>query len=243
MLYVFFRALTGVDLSLFSPEERQIMDVLLGSLETLRLFYYAVLAMQALALGMLATRVRFGLGLAIVASIIMLPWSLIYLIGCALSHYRGKYAEFTLAPPDAAKQGGRVFSAGAIKKLRFAVFGALAFSFGCLAINWYNVGTIAFGFGLAAFYTAARARKNPALALYQEYFTVTPSLFADSLLIRYDAVRSATLHDNESILLKVENSGAPGSLVWSLRSVETEQRRAALEELGAALSAHSVPLY
>lgn len=240
-LYAFFRALGTVDLSQFSQEERALIEMLLQGIESLRFFYYGVLVIQALALGLLATRAPFGLGLAVLGAILMLPGSLLYLIGCILSHFQAKYADFNPAPVGYS-DARFIYPSSTSKKMRTTAAVALGLSLMSLFLGWLNFGTICFGLALAALYFAIRSRKNHPLSLHDDYFTLTPGVFAPRILIPYASVRLATLRDDESIHFQVENSKGIMILSWTLRSIEPEFRRSALEELGAALSAHGVPL-
>jgi hypothetical protein len=52
----------------------------------------------------------------------------------------------------------------------------------------------------------------------------------------------ATLCDDESIHFQKKTPDGVVVLVWSLRTVDPKERRNALEELGAALASHDVPL-
>jgi hypothetical protein len=87
-----------------------------------------------------------------------------------------------------------------------------------------------------------RARRNHALALYDDYFTLPPGLLAPRILIPYSIVRLATLNDDQSVRFDLDMPKGLARLRWSLRNVAPGYRREALEELGAALSAHGVPL-
>lgn len=240
-MYVLFSSLAVLDLSALSEEDRQVMSLLADTLFGFRYFYYGVLAMQALALVLLAGRIPFALGLAILSAIFMLPGSLVYLIGCALTNAQNRYSGFEKASPEYA--GARyTFASANAPKMRVMAAVSLGISFLCLFSGWLNLAVIAFGFSLAALYVALRSRRYHALSLHADHFTLTPGLFAVPLRVPYNAVRLASLHDDESIHFTVQLSQGETLLVWSLRSVVPDSRRSALEELGAALNAHGVPM-
>ena len=57
-------------------------------LRALQPVMFVLLSLQALAVGLIASKNRAGLVLAAVASFFMMPAGLVYLTGCVLSHYR-----------------------------------------------------------------------------------------------------------------------------------------------------------
>lgn len=240
-MYVLFSSLASLDLSALPEEDRQVMSLLADTLHGFRYFYYGVLALQAVALVLLAGRIPFGLGLAVLAAIFMLPGSLVYLIGCALTNAQNRYSGFEKASSDYT--GARhTFPSANAPKMRTMAAVSLGISFLCLFAGWLNMGVIAFGFSLAALYVALRARRFYALSLHADHFTFTPGLFAAPLRIPYNAVRLASLHDDESIHFTVRLPQGDSLLVWSLKSVVPDAKRSALEELGAVLNAHGVPM-
>ena len=240
-MYVLFNSLAAIDLSALPDEKRELMSMLSDTLYGFRFFYYGVLAAQAVALVLLAGRMPFGLGLAVGASIFMLPGSLVYLIGCALTHAQNRYPGFERTTPDYSR-ARFVFHSSAAFRMRTLAAASLGISLLFLFAGWLNLGVIAFGFSLAALYTALRARRFHALALFSDHFSLTPGVFGAPLRIPYESVQLATLHDDESIHFSVRTPQGTSLLVWSLRTVVENERRSALEELGAALNAHNVPM-
>lgn len=239
--FFFMSAIAAIDPSLFSEDEQLMLGVLLEQADSLRVIFYVVLAMQAVALGMLATRVPFGLALACLGSVLMLPGSLLYLIGCLLSHYRNKYLDFTPAPSNYSGALFR-FSSAFAPKMRITASVAIALSFLAVLTGWVNAAAVCFGVSIAAFYFAIRTRRMPPLTLFDKHLTLTPGLFASSLLIPYSSIRVATLMPNESIVFTVESEARERPLTWSLLSVAAPERREALEALGKILSENGVTL-
>lgn len=242
LTFVLFSGLNNL-----SPADIPAMDdpTLLRALEILRPIMLLLLGLQAVALGLIASRFKAGVVLAVIAGFLimpLMPWVLVYLMGCVLSHYRWKYAEF-----ESVTAYGHIDasfpSTSAATLPRFTIGG---FALGALGIiaGQADAGIIFLGLSLAGLYLSKRARKFYALSLHQTYFTVTPGLLVDPLAIPYSSVREATLYDDESIRFTVDSkAGQPVVLVWSLLRVEKKNRRAALESLGAALTARHVPLH
>jgi hypothetical protein len=239
--YLFLTALAGIDISAFTEEEQYLIGMVMEKGETIRSILYVTLAMQAVALGLLATRSPLGLAVAVLGALLMLPGSLVYLIGCLLTHYRNKFLEFT----PALKAYGEAlfrFSSASAPIMRITASASIALSFLAVYTGWLNAAALCFGVSLAALFFAFRSRTIPPLAIFEDCFTVTPGLFASSVLIPYAKVSLATLRPDECILFLVETEQGLRSLPWSLRSVLHSERREALERLGSALSEHGVPL-
>ena len=238
LMFVLFSALNSL-----SPADVPHMDPavfeVLGVLQPVALF---LLGLQAVSVGLIASRFKAGLALAVFASFFMLPAGLVYLIGCILSHYRCKYAGLEMAFSSGPAQA--VFPQSSAATLPYATTGGFVLCAVCIVAGLLDMGVMFLGLGLTGIYLSLRARKCHALSLHQTYFTVTPGLFADPLPIPYAAVQSATLCDDESIRFALELApGRQAELVWSLLRVDKKNRRAALESLGEALAAHHVPLY
>lgn len=215
---------------------------LLKALEILRPIMILLLGLQAVALGLITSRSKAGIVLAVIASFFMMPSGLVYLIGCVLSHYRWRYADF--ASTTVYSRIETPFPSAATATLPYIAAGGVALCALCFTAGLVDMGVIFLGLGLTGVYLSLRARKFYALTLHQDHFTVTPGLFVDPLVIPYSSVREATLYDDESIRFTVAaKEGQPVVLAWSLLRVEKKNRRAALESLGAALAAHHVPLY
>lgn len=238
-----FSALGGFDFSLLPEAEREMMENFAEALDAIQPVYYALIGLQAGALVLTALGFSFGLPLAVLGAFFMLPGSLVYLLGCALTHYRRKYADFALAPRAGA---GALFAFPpfAVRKMRLLMGASFISGAVCLMMGAMDVGLILFGLACSALYCALRASKNPALTLHETYCTVSPGIFAGSLVLPYTAIRAATLHADERIEFVVQKQdGSQAALVWSSGVVEPSLRRAAIEELGAALYAHRVTLY
>lgn len=242
LAWMLFTTLGSFDLSLLEPQDRELMASLLDAVYAIRPIYYGLLAVQALALGLIAMRIRLGLPLAVIAAFFMLPGSLVYLVGCTLSHYRGKYADFAVAPASVYDGALFVYRSAWAKKLRIATGVSIVLSVGCLLLGYLDFSLILFGVALAGFYCSVRAGKNHALALRDSALVLTPELFAPRLVIPYVQIEQATLLDTERIILDVETPAGPRRFPWLLRSLEPGERLAAIEELGAALAAHGVAL-
>jgi hypothetical protein len=231
------------DLQGLTPSEINGVDpVFLEALGLLQPIAFLLLALQAAAVGLIASRFKAGIVLAAVVGAFMLPAGFVYLIGCMLSHYRVKYAAFTSSA--AYSQAQVVFPSAAAATLPYLAAAGFALVALCIAAKELNMGIMLLGLSLTGLYLSMRARKFYALSLHQSCFTVTPGLFVDPLEILYSTVQTATLNDDESIRFTIETKPDKTLvLVWSLQRVEKKSRREALENLGNALAAHHVPLY
>lgn len=242
LAWFLFSILERFDLSLLQPEDRATMSAIIDAIFAIRPVYYALLAVQAVALGLIVLRVRFAMFLAAFSAFFMLPGSLIYLIGCALTNSRTKYGAYATAPAQIYANTRFLYPSAMAPKARIATGVAVVAALGALLLGSADIGVIMFGMSLAGFYCALRAARSHALALRDDDFVITPELFAPRIIIRYADVDTATLGDDDRIIFDIHGTEGPGRLVWSLRNLEPKDRRAAVEELGAALVAHHVRL-
>jgi hypothetical protein len=240
--WIFFSAMESLDMSQFAGQDQEFMQALPPVLETIRTLFIGLLVFQALALGLIASGVRFGVILAVLAGFFSLPGSLVYCIGALFSHERVKYAAFAEAPPDRPDAPALFFHALAAKKMFFFSGAALILFFFLLWTGWGDVAVLFLGLGLAGLFLALRSLRLRALTLHDDYCAVTPGLFSRRLRLSYADVNLATLLEDESIRFQMKTPDGTATLVWSLRTVEPRERRDALEKLGAALAAHDVPL-
>lgn len=248
-----YNGLEVMDLSGFEPEDREAWTAFIGfMLGTIRPFHYAMLLGQAAALLLIVLRAPFALPLALFTAALTIPGSFIYVIGALLTYYRFKYAGFASAPLS-HPEGGRRFRSASLRKMYiFSTINGAA-SIILLVMGDLNFSVTFFGLVLVGLYCARRANKNSPLCLYRDSFTVSPGVLTPILHIPYADVETATLRDDKCIEFEIHPGGnlafgeqrqeaAAQRLVWSVLTVEPEQRRQAVEELGAALEAHSVPL-
>lgn len=238
---LFFLSFTNLDLSIFEGADRELMEEVVKAVALIHPFYMGMLGTQAISLGLIAGGFGFGLGLACLAGLPMLPGSIIYIIGCAITHYRVKYAAFAEGPADYA--GAHfVFRSFTVKKTRILTGALFLSALTCTALGSLDFGTIFLGMALAGLYCMFRARKYYALTLHDDFLTLHPALFAGRILIPYSTVAEAVLNSDQSVHFRLDQPPGKKDIIWNLRSVEPEERRAALEELGAALTAAGVPL-
>ena len=219
----------------------QYFEAMQLALQVARPVLLLLLLIQALALGLIASRFTAGLVLAVFGSFFIMPVGLVYLIGCIYSHYRWKFADFAVSTGYGGAMS--VFRSSSAATMPYLAVGGLALAVLCFAFRLVNPGGMFLGLGAVGLHFTSRAKKLYPLSIHQDYFTLMPGLFIGPLVIPYSSVRSATLYDDESIRFEVETNGGTAMLSWSLLRVEVRQRRAALEGLGTALAEHHVPLY
>ena len=211
------------------------------ALQVLRPILLLLLLSQALALGLIASRFTAGLVLAVVSSFFMMPVGLVYLIGCIYSHYRWKFANFAIA----TGYGGAisVFRSASAARMPYFALGGFVLGVAGFASGLVDFGVMFCCLGAVGLHFTSRVKKLHPLSIHQEYFTLMPGIFIGPLVVPYSSVRAATLYDDESIRFDIGTNGGKTLLSWSLLRVEAQQRRAALESLGAALAERNIPLY
>ena len=240
--FAFFQALESMDFSMLEGMQQEAWEELkVVILETVRPFYMALLLIQAVALFLIAFRLPLALPLAFIGGLLTVPVGFVYLLGSLLTHYRMKYIDFPQAPASYA--GARhIFPAFVSKKEQtlagasFVVFAVL------LLMGNLNMSATFFALAVISLYCSFRAGKNHALALYDDGLALAPGLLSPTLLLPYSSITLAILHQNETIQFEINTPAGPRSLFWPLLTVAPEQRRDAIEELGAALDARGIPL-
>jgi hypothetical protein len=239
--FLFFQTIQNLDLAAFEGAQQDFWRELQAVMLEMRSVYLAVLLAQAGALFLIVYRVSFAFVVALVSGVLTTPIGFVYLVGSMLTQYQVKYADFTSAPAVYGR-ARQIVPAFVLKRRRLFTGSSIAAFALFVFMKNFNMAASFFALGLVGMYCAARAGKNHALALHDDGLTLSPGLFAPSLLLPYSSITLATLHENQSIQFDVNTPGGPRSLVWSPFAVAPDQRREAVEELGAALDAHGVPL-
>jgi hypothetical protein len=244
MGWLVFAGINALDLSALSASDRATAESFVQAILAVRPLFFGLLLLQALALALIASGRGYGLIPAALASFFMLPGSLPYLIGCALSHGRTTYAGYRTAPPAADRlRPFFVFRSAWLTTARVstALFALAAFA--CYALL-HSPDFMLVGAGLAAagLYCMVRAGKHPALSLHEEYFTFSPAFFAPLLSAAYTDVEEARLEDANAITFLLRTETGTRALRWNLRNLDRRDKKEAVTELGAALEMHRVPL-
>ncbi|MDR0826645.1 MAG: hypothetical protein LBN33_02040 [Desulfovibrio sp.] len=257
MGWMLFSGLSSVDLNAFPGEEREVIESFVQTALAVRPIFMGLLVVQAIALALISTGSKLGLPLSMIAGLLTLPGSIIYMLGSAMSNCRVRYADFRPAPSGHAG-ALYVFPAAALKKARVWT---LALIVGTLAAMWmgsYDAMIISGGMVLAGAYCMWRAAKNNALGLHERHFVLSPAFFAQPLLIFYDRVLEARLVEGKEgsgplgalragggakIRFRVETGAGTRDLDWPLSQLFPKDVAPALRELGDALTLHNVPLY
>jgi hypothetical protein len=201
--------------------------------------FTGLLAMQAVSLGLIVVKNRFGILAAAVSGGMMMPLGLIYVAGCLLTHYAVKYAPFEHAPQGSR---GEAFPSSRTRALRvISGAGILLGLFGLLTQGWPFFGLF-LGIGCLALYMSLRIAANPPLGMLPDALALAPSMFADRLRLPYKDIRKATLLDDHTIRFTVETPSGERELDWSLNLVMPSRRRTAFERLIAVLDGAGVPM-
>ncbi|MDR1686655.1 MAG: hypothetical protein LBR82_09545 [Desulfovibrio sp.] len=245
MGWLVFAGINALDLSTLSASDRATAENFIQAVLAVRPLFFGLLILQALALALIASGRGYGLIPAALASFFMLPGSLPYLIGCALSHGRTTFAGYRTAPPRAARtRPFFAFRSAYLTTARAltALFALAAFA--CYALlrspDFMLVGA---GLTAAGVYCMLRAGKQPALSLHEEYFIFSPAFFAPLLAAAYDDVEEARLEDTNAITFLLRTEAGTRALRWNLRNLDRRDKKEAVTELGAALEMHRVPLH
>lgn len=218
--------------------DSQMFADLMGALRPILIL---LLLTQGTALLLLTRGMLLGLIMGCVAGAFMLPIGLVFILGCVLSYYNVKYQDF--ATPKAGYQGARrVFRSGLAFPFWMASAGCGLLMLTTSYTGFANLSVSFCGFALGLAYLAFRVSALAPLALFQDYFTITPSPVARRIALPYEHMLRATLYDNGGIQFDVQTPRGERSLVWSLNLVRKEERRDALEALGKTLAEHNVPL-
>ena len=237
LIYVLFSAFNNLDISTIPPSERALIEMV----QSARPILFLMLVAQVVAIALIASRFAAGLVLAGISAFFMMPASILYLMGCLLSHFNWKYDAFAAAPKGYAG-AIRQFRAVAARNMWYATAASMGLCFVTFAGGMIDLAAIFLSTGIASIYMAMRSGEAHALSLHETYIIIVPALLAKRILVPYDTVNKAALLADETIIFEVRTGTGTYPLTWSLRSVEPASRREALEELGAALTAHNVPL-
>jgi hypothetical protein len=244
MGWLVFAVVNAMDLSSLAESDRATAENFVQAVTAVRPLFFGLLIIQALALALIASGRGYGLIPAALASFFMLPGSLPYLIGCALSHGRTTYAGYKPAPARAIRTRPLfVFRSAYLTTARVltALFALAAFA--CYALL-HSPDFMLAGAGLAAagVYCMLRAGNQPALSLHEEYFIFSPAFFAPLLAAAYEDVEEARLEDTNAITFRLRTEAGTRELRWNLRNLQKRDKAEAVTELGAALETRHVPL-
>jgi hypothetical protein len=242
--WLVFSGVNTLDVSALPATDQETARNFIQAVSAVRPFFFGLLLIQVVSLALIASGRGYGLIPAAAAAFFMMPGSLFYLIGCALSHCRVKYAAFRPAP-SASALGRALFVRRSSylpvsRALTVTFFLAAAASHMLLRSPDFTL--IFAGLAAAGVYCTLRAGKNPALRLFDEYFVFSPAFFAHPLLARYVEVEEARLKDRDTIIFLLHTDAGTRELRWSLHNLDKQSRKDAVTELGAALEAHQVPL-
>ncbi len=220
--------------------DKSVLSVVAGTLKILWFF----IALQALALVLIALKRPFAIYLAGIAAIPNLPAAYIYFTGCAISHYAWMYAHFETAAP---RQAGQTAGVGAypfsMARVLPGMTTAVMVCGGLLSLftNLF-MGVTFIGSGAFLFYIQAYLKNRDVLAFFDDYFVYTPALFSKTIKIEYQAVKKATLVGENRAALEVSAGGALRILHVSSGLVAQKDRQYAINTLGHMLLRHNVPL-
>jgi hypothetical protein len=243
--WLVFTGINALDISTLPESDQATAENFIQAVLAVRPFFFALLLLQAFSLALIASGRGYGLIPAALASFFMLPGSLPYLIGCALSHGRATYADCRPAPPAAARTRAFFVRRSAYLDVSRALtaLSVLAALASYMLLHSPDFTLIGAGLAAACAYCMLRARNNPALSLHDEYFVFSPAFFAPLLTARYDEVEEARLEDRNAITFLLRTDTGTRALRWNLRNLDRRDRKETVTELGAVLETHHVPLH
>lgn len=244
-----YSRLGSMDISLMSGQEKEHWEAIIQfMLEGIRPLHIMLLLTQAAALALMLLKVSIALFVACVASLFTMPGSLVYLLGCLLTHYRVKNAGFMVAPPDSGgsgdAEGAAVFPSFAVKKmLAFAgLAGALCLV--CLAAGNATLALTFLALAVIGGYLAFRAGRRPALSLHASGLALSPGVLSERLALPYADMNQVTLflQPKERLQFDIATPAGPKTFEWPLRTIEPGRRREALDVLADSLRSQGVAL-
>jgi hypothetical protein len=244
MGWLVFAGINALDLSTLSASDRATAENFIQAVLAVRPLFFGLLLLQVVALALVASGRGYGLIPAALASFLMLPGSLPYLVGCALTHGRTTYAGYRTAPPPAARtRAFFVFRSACLAPARMLTVLFALSAFACYTLlNSQDFMLVGAGLAATGVYCMLRAGKHPALSLHEDYFIFSPAFFAPLLSATYDDVEEACLEDTNAITFLLRTEAGTRALRWNLRNLDRRDKKEAVTELGAALEMHHVPL-
>ncbi|MDR2668354.1 MAG: hypothetical protein LBC14_00195 [Desulfovibrio sp.] len=244
MGWLVFSGINALDISALPEPDRATAEQFIQAVSAVRPIFFALLLLQALALALIASGRRYGMIPAVVASFFMLPCSLPYLIGSALSHGKTLYAGYRTATPAAARtQAFFVFRSGYLTTARTLTLLFVLATVACYALlHSPDFVLISAGLTATGMYCMLRAGKHPALSLHEDGFVFSPAFFAPLISATYEEVQEARLEDTNAITFLLSTEAGTRALRWNLRNLDKRDKKEAVTELGAALETHRVPL-
>jgi hypothetical protein len=243
MGWLVFAGVNALDISTLPEPDRATAETFIQAVSAVRPLFFGLLLLQALALALIASGRGYGLIPAALASFLMLPCSLPYMIGSLLSHGRVVYADYRTVPAAARAQALFVFRSAYLSKARALTAIFTLATFACYALL-HSPDLMLIGAGLAATgaYCMLRAGRHPALSLHDDYFIFSPAFFAPLIAAKYKEIEEARLEDTNAITFRLSTEAGTRALRWHLRNLDRRDKKEAVTELGAALEMHRVPL-
>lgn len=220
----------------FSPEEFESM------LHQTRLVQTSAIVFQAFGIAAFFWNPRIGLLVAMCASLMQLPFSIIYIVGALLTFYQTRFGVFPWAPEmdDTVTQ-----SFANWRGLSMLKYGLLTFAMAFLALFagfptlWLLGVTITIVCGILSF----RARRMPPLLIFKGGIAVLPHIFAVPVFLPYDKIRSATLLAEGSVQFQVVTDEGMHVVDLPLNSIAPDQRKTAVADVADAMKLHNIQLY
>ena len=240
MVAFMFIGVTYGDFSAQPQALQQLMQELTQS-PSFYILYISFLVLQVLALWCISLRFKAGLFLAAFSSFFLMPFSVIFVMGCFASHYTNKYDALAPAPPPGT---GRSFQAASNN-----FFWLLSGACGAMTLFFASAEGISpsfvllLSFTVGSVYRLRRAKSVPPLTLHPTSFVIRPHILAQAVSIPYADVRTATLLADDSLRLDLRTNQGALTMHWRLNDVAPNERREALEDFGKQLQAHGVQLY
>lgn len=182
-----------------SYSERQLFEVI-----SFLIVPFAIsLTVQIISLPVLFKMPKLGLTLAIISSFLMLPVSMIFVVGYLFSYEKRRNKGLT---PYIAKEGNRPDGELNFDTSKFALLGVMFIVVG-LVVGFIgvSVGWIVACSGVVALSNSFRLKKHVMIGLLRDKLIITPALYAETYLVELSDV---TLFKEDKKLFKVQINSA-----------------------------------
>lgn len=196
----------------------------------------AALILQGVSIILLWAGFPGAILLAYAGGLVMIPVGLIFIEGCLVTHQRGRYKWLNADLPGPDDYGLTYSNTSPENNphvgLGVVLTGVLFYMLGVTSA----IGTFLVVIGIILAARGKRLQSRPVLGLYDDFFVVTPNIWADAYSIPYGSVRAYQLKNKKVNLLVEDAKGKEHELVIPLRRIHPEDREDASTTFASRLA-------